>query len=50
MPQRAGGVLNLVLPEAPGVIVVYVVAQEPVVDPGCCRTTLKKSSLTWQIS
>jgi len=50
VPQRIGGALNAVGPDAPGVIVVYVLVQEPVADAGCCNTALKKSSLTWQIS
>ena len=50
VPQSFGGTLYAVLPEAPGVIVVYVFVQDPVADAGCCSTALKKSSLTWQIS
>ena len=46
VPHKIGGVLYLVEPVAPGVIVVYVLVHDPELDVGCCNTALKKSSLT----
>ena len=46
VPHSFGGILYAVVPDAPGVVVIYVLVHDPVELAGCCNTALKKSSHT----